>query len=130
MNYCDEFYRLPLDDEDAIFVGVLPDPLRVDPTGFARLWDSHPETFHQLVIHGRPLPAPRWSQAYGVDYHYSGGANSAHPVPELEAFLAWSRTAIDPRLNGLLLNWYDARLGHYIGPHRAEERLRHARLPL
>ena len=25
---------------------------------------------------------------------------------------------VDDRLNGLLLNWYDGRLGHYIGKHR------------
>src|SRR5262249_52832909 len=35
----------------------------------------------------------------------------------LEPLHAWARHTIDPRLNGLLLNWYDGELGHYIGPH-------------
>jgi hypothetical protein len=33
-------------------------------------------------------------------------------------FLAWAREAVDPRLNGLLFNWYDADHAHYIGKHR------------
>src|SRR5262249_23207799 len=32
--------------------------------------------------------------------------------------IAWVRDTINDRLNGLLLNWYDGRLGHYIGKHR------------
>ena len=38
--------------------------------------------------------------------------------PILEPFLRWSRETIDNQLNSLLLNWYDGRLGHYIGRHR------------
>ena len=25
---------------------------------------------------------------------------------------------MEPRLNGILINWYDGSKGHYIGPHR------------
>jgi len=68
---------------------------------------------------GRPVKIPRWQQAYGEDYHFSGAVNRALPVPELLApLLAWSKDTIDDRLNGLLLNWYDGNLGHYIGRHR------------
>ena len=35
----------------------------------------------------------------------------------LQPLLDWTRSAIDPALNALLLNWYDGP-GHYIGPHR------------
>ncbi len=42
----------------------------------------------------------------------------ALPVPaDLEPFRDWARHAINEQLNGLLLNWYDGQLGHYIGPH-------------
>jgi alkylated DNA repair dioxygenase AlkB len=42
-------------------------------------------------------------------------------VPEaLAPFLDWARRAITPTLNGLLVNWYDGRLRHYIGKHRDE----------
>lgn len=41
------------------------------------------------------------------------------PIPDLFApWLRWARTAIEPRLNGLVVNWYDGQLGHYIGRHR------------
>jgi hypothetical protein len=69
-------------------------------------------------MHGRPIKTPRWQQAYGADYHYTGRTNAALSVPAiLEPLHHWARQAIDDRLNGLLLNWYDGALGHYIGPH-------------
>ena len=40
------------------------------------------------------------------------------PGTALAPLLAWAREAVDARLNGLLVNWYDGRLGHYIGRHR------------
>jgi alkylated DNA repair dioxygenase AlkB len=62
---------------------------------------------------------PRWQQAFGRDYHYTGQVNSAIPVsPILEPLLAWASGAIDARLNGILVNWYDGQKGHYIGAHR------------
>jgi alkylated DNA repair dioxygenase AlkB len=45
--------------------------------------------------------------------------NNALPVPpELCPYWDWAVANIDSRLNGLLLNWYDCSLGHYIGKHR------------
>ena len=52
-------------------------------------------------------------------YVFSGTVNEALPIPDLFApLLNWCRESIDSRLNGLLLNWYDGRFGHYIGRHR------------
>jgi len=65
------------------------------------------------------IPLPRWQQAYGRDYRYTGSVNRAPPVPALlQPYLAWARQHVDTRFNGLLLNWYDAIRRHYIGPHR------------
>jgi alkylated DNA repair dioxygenase AlkB len=88
---------------------------------FAALWELHPDRFHEITqpFTGRTIPLPRWQQAFGRDYRYSGGVNRALPIPPiLEPYLGWARQRFDARLNGLLLNWYDADLGHYIGPHR------------
>ena len=38
--------------------------------------------------------------------------------PEFYPYWDWAVASIDSRLNGLLLNWYDGALGHYIGKHR------------
>ena len=68
---------------------------------------------------GREQPVPRWSQAYGTAYRYSGRLDAALPVPELlHDVVHWARETIEPGLNGVLVNWYDAALGHYIGKHR------------
>jgi len=89
-----------------------------DVEGFEAIWALRPEDYHIIQIHGRPVPTPRWQQAYGADYHYTGRTNEALPVPTvLEPLHTWARRSIDDRLNGLLLNWYDGSLGHYIGPH-------------
>ncbi len=115
----DGFETHELDDEHVLFVGELPDALRLDETGFEALWQLHPEEYHEIHLHGRAVKTPRWQQAYGVDYHYSGRVNAGLDVPAaLEPYRRWARETIDPRLNGLLLIWYDAVLGHYIGKHR------------
>jgi alkylated DNA repair dioxygenase AlkB len=102
-----------------IWTGALPEALRVDEAGFEALWALHPEVFHTIHIHGRRVQTPRWQQAYGHDYRYTGNTNAALPVdPLMEPLLAWFQTAIDARLNGLLFNWYDGAQRHYIGAHR------------
>ncbi|MCB9758397.1 MAG: alpha-ketoglutarate-dependent dioxygenase AlkB [Alphaproteobacteria bacterium] len=106
----------PLGDGHALAIGRLPDGLAPD---FEALWAVHPDDFHEITMGGRPVRTPRWQQAYGADYHYTGRVNRALPTPGLlQPLLAWAREAVDPRLNGLLLNWYDGAKGHYIGRHR------------
>jgi len=116
--------RLPLearrlDDQHLLYVGEVPRALCPDLAGFERLWALHPASFHEIKMHGRLVKTPRWQQAFGADYRYTGNVNRALPVPDALAPLHdWLREHIDPRLNGLLLNWYDAERAHYIGKHR------------
>jgi alkylated DNA repair dioxygenase AlkB len=103
----------------AIWLGRLPQSFVMTESHFEEMWQLHPKEHAEIRMLGRPVKIPRWQQAYGVDYHFSGEVNRALPVPpSLAPLLTWSRDAIDSRLNGLLLNWYDGSLGHYIGPHR------------
>ena len=54
-----------------------------------------------------------------MDYEYTGQLHRSLPVPHsLRPFLSWAKESIDARLNGLLVNWYDGKLGHYNGKHR------------
>ena len=102
-----------------ISVGSLPSSLLPSPAEFDYLWNLHPAEYDQIIIHGRRVKTPRWQQAYGKDYHYSGQVNKALPIPpKFEPFFRWTRSRIDERINGFLVNWYDGSLGHYIGPHR------------
>ena len=102
-----------------MLVGELPAELIPDAAAFEALWSLHPSEFHEIVMHGRKVRTPRWQQAYGTDYHYTGRTNHARPLtPALERWLGWSREALDSRLNSILLNWYEGSSGHYIGKHR------------
>jgi alkylated DNA repair dioxygenase AlkB len=106
----------------SLFTARLPAELdREAHSRFEELWALHPERFHEITqpFTGKTIPLPRWQQAYGRDYRYTGSVNRALAIPPiLEPFLAWARALFDRRLNGLLLNWYDAAQRHYIGPHR------------
>lgn len=108
-----------LDGVHRLFSRDLPAELLPSRDRVHELWQRHPADFAELVMHGRVVKAPRWQQALGRNYRFSGRVSRALAVPEsLAPLLAWSQSEVDPRLNGLLLNWYDAGLGHYIGPHR------------
>ena len=102
--------------------GALPAELVWGTAAFGEAWAFHPEGRHVIHRPGGPVETPRWQQAYGADYHYTGSTNAALPVPPaLEPLRAWAQEYIDPRLNGLLLNWYEG-AGHYIGPHHDSTR--------
>lgn len=106
------------DGEHQILTTRLPEAL-LRQTSFERWWSLHPEAFSQIMIHGRMVEIPRWQQAYGKDYHFSGTVNEALDLtPEMQAVLEWCQQSIDARLNGLLFNWYDGAQDHYIGAHR------------
>lgn len=112
-----------LDDGRRFLVGRLPEAMLPGQDQFEAVWRLHPADYPEIHLHGRLVKIPRWQQAYGADYHFSGRTSAALPVPpSLEQFHTWARSAIDERLNGLLLNWYDGDLGHYIGPHRDSTR--------
>ncbi|MEZ4437195.1 MAG: alpha-ketoglutarate-dependent dioxygenase AlkB [bacterium] len=114
-----DFQTHRLDDTHVVHLGALPPALRVDADAFERLWALHPADKHEIHLHGRRVETPRWQQAYGADYHYTGRTNHALPLTdEMAPLLDWCRQAIDPRLDGLLFNWYDAAAKHYIGKHR------------
>jgi alkylated DNA repair dioxygenase AlkB len=123
MPYYTEIDHHELPGGSSFWSGWLPSALVPDAETFDALWRLHPEDHHIIQIHGRLVPTPRWQQAYGVDYHYTGRTNRAAPMPAtLEPFVDWVREQIDPRLNGALVNWYDGSLGHYIGRHRDSRR--------
>ena len=108
-----------LDEQHRLYQATLPSSLWPSPETFECLWRLHPEAFPRFQIHGRVVDAPRWQQAYGVDYTFSGQSHEALPTPPpLKPYLKWCQEHVDSDINGLLLNWYDGARGHYIGKHR------------
>ena len=111
--------RHNLDESHQFYSGKLPAELLFDQASFESLWQLHPDEFHDITIHGRQVKTPRWQQAFGADYYYTGTLNRALPIPDLmRGLYDWCRQAIHRELNAILLNWYDAEFRHYIGKHR------------
>ena len=118
MHALSSFQQIELKTGDLFWMGYLPAAV-LARVSFDALWDLHPDVFPEILMHGRKVKTPRWSQAFGRDYRFSGQLAQADPIPLLlQGVLNWSCEAIDARLNGLLVNWYDGALGHYIGKHR------------
>lgn len=131
MNAPAGFQHLDLDERHGLFRGRVPDSLIPDAAAFETLWSLHPAEFHEIRVHHRLVRTPRWQQAYGRNYVFSGTESTALPVPPLLAPLHdWCRATVDARLNGLLLNWYDGALGHYISAHRDSRRKLIADVPV
>ncbi len=108
-----------LDQKCKFYTGILPPDIYTDDHLFENLWKLHPQDFHKIMIYGRWVKTPRWQQAYDKYYYYTGNINKALPLPTLlTPFLEWSKNAIDSRLNGVLVNWYEGSQKHYIGKHQ------------
>jgi len=113
------FLQSRLGEHHDIYLGRLPLELLPSEQQFEILWNLHPANYPTCRMHGRLVELPRWHEAFGKNYRFSGITRVALPIrDELAPFLDWARQAIDRRLNGMLLNWYDGKLGHYIGRHR------------
>jgi alkylated DNA repair dioxygenase AlkB len=113
------FVAHELDGVSKLYVGKLPSHLSFSQAEFDDLWAMHPQEYHEIRMPGGLVKTPRWQQAFGADYHYTGRVNKAVPIPPiLEPVFTWTKETVDDRLNGMLLNWYDAKFGHYIGKHR------------
>ena len=113
------FKATNLDENHQIWIGELPSHMLDVLPSFDTLWDLHPSEYHIVKILGKEIPTPRWQQAYGFDYEYTGSKQNALPIPtDLQPFQDWCQRKIHHQMNSLLLNWYEGEKKHYIGPHR------------
>ena len=125
------FSEVDLDGVHKVFLLRSHRDFTYDPKQFNTLWDQHPDEYHIIKMRGKEIRTPRWQQAYGKSYNYSGTKNVALPISaEMAPFLSWAQKEIDPRLNGLLLNWYDGEKSHYIGAHRDDTKDLHRESPI
>jgi alkylated DNA repair dioxygenase AlkB len=88
---------------------------------FQNIWNAHPSEQMKVLIYNKQVVTPRWVQAYGRDYAYSGQVAQSLPIPDwLEPFFQKAKD-ISSTINGALINWYDGSLKHKIGAHRDNE---------
>ena len=84
--------KVPLDNASYVATGTLPGHLRLNESAFGTLWAQHPKEYHQIHMYGRLISTPRWQQAYGHDYRYTGNLNKALPIPSVvEPLLTWAQ---------------------------------------
>lgn len=125
------FETIKLDDKCVIYTSYIINEFNLDFNKFTEIWNEHPKDYHRIKMYGKEIATPRWQQAYGKNYSYTGSKNNALPIPnDFNIFLEWAQINIDSRLNGLLLNWYDGQKGHYIGAHRDDTRDLHQDSPI
>jgi len=104
-----------------VIIGKLPPYLYPGQNIFDELWALHPEEFPTIKMYNKNIHIPRWQQAYGVNYFFSQQVSEALPVPDsLMPYLEWAKQ-YNNLFNGILLNWYDSDLKHYIGKHKDSE---------
>lgn len=103
----------------SIHLGRLDEELVLRGERFEELWLMHPPELPKVVLRGAELLTPRWHRAFGRDYEFAGAIAEAAPVPPiLQPMLAWTRANVDERINGILVNWYDAAFEHRIAQHK------------
>ncbi len=117
---------------DAFF---LPEELIPDKETFDRFWKLHPEQYGKIKMAGKVINVPRWQQAYGRSYNFSGMDHKALPIPkELAPWIEFANKdhpsyltdLVDlysdktPVYNQILLNWYGDG-DHSIGAHADDE---------
>jgi alkylated DNA repair dioxygenase AlkB len=100
----------------AVAKGFLPP----EDTEFDELWGSHPTEFDVKI--------PRYQQAYGRSYQYSG--IESHAITEtalisrlkdrLNELISIESEPMEYAFNMCLCNWYEPE--HYIGPHSDDTR--------
>ena len=113
------YEKIFLDEKSFIEIYHQVDELKINEQEFDQLWDEHPKEFHEVIILGKVVKTPRWQQAYGKNYEYTGSKNNALPLARIDnKYLNWSKNNINEKLNGILINWYEGKQNHYIGKHR------------
>lgn len=119
MSFPSHFQAHDLGTGHLVYTGALPRELLVAGERFEALWSMHPADPPVVAFGAKRVVAPRWHQAFGRDYEFAGFTSHATPVPPILApLLAWTRAAIDERINGVLVNWYDGEREHRIAQHR------------
>jgi len=88
---------------------------------FEYLWSLHPEQRGIIKMMGREIQTPRWQQAYGRDYWFSGMNHKALPIPDyIQPFVDCACQSSGSMYNSALLNWYNDGKD-YIGAHSDDE---------
>ncbi len=115
-------YKLKQGNSWVIYQQQIPNEIKVDETVFERLWNLHPKERSWIKMAGKLIQAPRFQEAYGCDYWYSGVWHEARDIedPYFKKLIVWVQKHSGLPYSSLLVNWYENGQ-HYIGAHSDDE---------
>lgn len=99
------------------WVAHIPSFLIPTKEQYSSVWNRHPSEFHKIKIAGKETEIPRWQQAYGKSYNYSGAMiEAAEPDELISNLISLMNVLVGSEMfNMCLCNWYKPE--HYIGKH-------------
>jgi alkylated DNA repair dioxygenase AlkB len=75
---------------------------------FDTIWGIHPVERGVIFMYGKPVEVPRWTQAYGISYRFSGKNHIADPIPDIiKPYHNWANSLGYGEFNQILVNWYE-----------------------
>ena len=109
----------------------------VEEAALRNVWSARPIEPTRGVIMGRQVDFPRRTAAFGVDYKYTGQVQRSAPLGAAPDAIREVMSALcdgaEPPFGGhnaLLVNWYDAKHGEYMGAHSDDEKELVSRAPV
>lgn len=118
---------LPITEDGRSWILYAPKWSSLDANEFDKLWGTRPADRPQGLIAGAITTFPRYTQAFGRDYAFSGQVAKAVPFANApdklqEVVRRLQGSALLREHNSALVNYYAAEEGDYIGPHSDDER--------
>jgi alkylated DNA repair dioxygenase AlkB len=119
------FARYYLPDPKAYLLRktVIDKTCRLDDESFEEIWNLHPKERGRGIMRGKEMEFPRWMQAYGDNYRFTGVDHSGLPIehPFFLALLEYANRNFNGEFNQIFVNWYGDGFD-YIGPHSDNEK--------
>lgn len=122
MPFFDSWDTTPLTpDQASSWLAVARRKIPIDADEFERLWSLAPSQKSTGIVFGRSVTFPRRTAAFGRDYTFSGQTSVSLDLTDAPGYEHYADWMTDTGLNGVLVNWYDAFEGDYIGAHSDNE---------
>lgn len=120
--FFDKWQRIALSPTDDSWVALQHGVLPISFEEFEHIWSLAPAAKPTGVVYGREVEFPRRTAAFGRDYTFSGQTTAALESDQAPGYNHYATWMTNANLNGVLVNWYDAADGDYIGLHSDDEK--------
>jgi len=102
-----------------------PNFCNISKEDFKFIINECPKERHEIYFRGKKIKIPRFQQAYGESYEYSGTVSESKPMPKFIKEIADKiQKELYPKIkfNNCLCNWY-LNGNHYVSSHSDDEKI-------